>query len=70
MGSDPGTGERGDAQHAREGPGKGRGKPGTRSISVKQKEFDTLNEVVERLGIRVTDIERKVDTEGKKSADS
>ena len=37
---------------------------------VKQKEFDTLKEVVERLGIRVTDIERKVDTEGKKSADS
>ena len=37
---------------------------------VKQKEFDELKEVVERLGIRVTDIERGVDAEGKKSADS
>ena len=37
---------------------------------VKQKEFDALKEVVERLGIRVTDIERGFDAEGKKSADS
>ncbi len=37
---------------------------------VKQKEFDALKEVVERLDVRVTDIERKVDTEGGESTDS
>ena len=37
---------------------------------VKQKEFDALKVVVERLDIRTTDIERKVGTEGGGSADS
>ena len=37
---------------------------------VRQREFDTLKEVVERLDNRVSDIERKVDTEGGKSADA
>ena len=37
---------------------------------VKQKEFDALKVVVERLDIRTTDIERKVGTEGGESADS
>ena len=35
---------------------------------VKQKEFDALKVLVERLDLRVTDIERKVDTEGGESA--
>ena len=37
---------------------------------VKQKYFDALEDAVERLGVRVTEIERKVDTEGGESADS
>ena len=37
---------------------------------VKQKEFDVLKELVERLDVRVADIEQKLDTEGAESADS
>ena len=37
---------------------------------VKQREFDALKEMVEQLDVRVTGIERKVDTQGGKSADS
>ena len=37
---------------------------------VKQKEFEALKELVERLDIRVTDIEQKLDSEGGESPDS
>ena len=37
---------------------------------VKQKEFDVLTELVERLDVRVADIEREVGTDAGESADS